>query len=257
MRMKIGASSTGFCSYSFEDVLDGMSKLFDHWEIVSEGNHHLPEIATTFESLKDSYDLTYSIHAPFSDVNIASLNESIRETSVIELIRTINIAAELNIKTVTFHPGLYSFVVKGFEEKSIANAKKSLRTIDRMAQECGVRMCLENMPSMPVALGHTVEEMNRLLEGTNLPVCIDLGHAFTCNQLDEMVEAFEGRVFNIHIHDNDGSMDQHLTIGEGKIDFESILPRLGSYSGRYIIESKSLESATDSRDRLMELSSRL
>ena len=251
--MKIGVSSTTFCSYPFEDVLEGVSKCFKHWEIVSEGEHYLPAIATSLESLKDSYNLTYSIHAPFNDINIASLNESVREMSVIELIKIMNIAAELNIKTVTFHPGLYSMVVSGMEEKSIANAKRSLRTIDRMAQECGVRMCMENLPGFPFFLCHTAAEMTDLLEGTNLPVCLDIGHAHTNNQIDEIIDAADGRIMNIHIHDNNGKQDQHLTIGDGNIDFKHVLGKLGSYSGRYVIESKSFESAVDSMDRLNSL----
>lgn len=251
--MKIGVSSTTFCSYPFEDVLEGVSKCFSHWEIVSEGEHYLPMIATSLESLKDSYNLTYSIHAPFNDINIASLNESVREMSVIELIKIMNIAAEMNIKTVTFHPGLYSMVVSGMEEKSIANAKRSLRTIDRMAQECGVRMCMENLPGFKFFLGHTADEMMDLLEGTNLPVCVDIGHANTTGQLDQILDATEGRIMNIHIHDNDGKQDQHLTVGDGNIDFRHVLDKLRGYSGRYVIESKSFESAVDSLDRLNSL----
>ena len=255
--MKIGVSSTTFCSYPFEDVLEGVAKCFNHWEIVSEGDHYLPAIATSFESLKDSYKLTYSVHAPFNDINIASLNESVREMSVIELIKIMNLAAELNVKTVTFHPGLYSMVVNGFREKSIANAKRSLRTIDRMAQDCGVRMCMENLPGFPFFLGHTAAEMQELLEGTELPVCIDLGHANTTNQMDEIIEAMDGRVMNIHIHDNNGQQDQHLTVGDGNIDFKHVLSKLSGYGGRYVIESKSFESAVDSQDRLIALSSEL
>lgn len=257
MKMKIGTSSPSFCAYPFEDVLEGVSKCFSHWEIVSEGEHQIPNVATTFESLKDSYKLTYSIHAPFNDVNIASLNESFRETSVIELIKVINIAAELNIKTVTFHPGMYSMVVPGLEEKSIMCARRSLRTIDRMAEECGVRMCLENMPGFKFFLGQTAEQMSQLLEGTNLPICLDIGHANTTGQLEALMETFEGRIGNVHIHDNEGVQDQHLTIGDGSIDFEKCLSGLRSYGGRYIIEAKSLESAAESQTRLMELSSKL
>ena len=143
------------------------------------------------------------------------------------------------------------------EEKSIANAKRSLRTIDRMAQECGVRMCMENLPGFPFFLGHTAEELNYLLEGTNLPVCFDIGHANTTNQLDEIIEATEGRVMNIHIHDNNGQQDQHLTVGDGNIDFKHVLKKLSGYGGRYVIESKSFESAVDSQDRLIALSSEL
>ena len=96
---RIGVSSTSFCSYPYEDVLEGASKLFTHWEIVSEGEHYLPAIATSLESLMGSYDMTFSVHAPFADINIASLNESVRETSVIELIKIMNISAELGIDT--------------------------------------------------------------------------------------------------------------------------------------------------------------
>ncbi len=68
-----------------------------------------------------------------------------------------------------------------------------------------------------------------------------------------MIDTFSDRIGNIHIHDNDGVKDDHFTIGDGKIDFPPILKRLSGYRGRYIIESKSLESAVVSRDRLSKL----
>ncbi len=253
MNRRIGVSSPNFCTYPFEDVLEGLSKVFSHWEIVSEGDHYLGAIATSLESLKDSYNLTYSLHAPFNDINIASLNESVRETSVIELIKIMNISAELDIKTVTIHPGLYSMVVPGLEERSIAAAKRSLRMLDRMAQDCGVKLCVENMPGFKFFLGHTAEQMAELLEGTSLPVCFDIGHANTTEQIDAITDAFSGRIMNVHIHDNDGKQDQHLTVGDGTVDFDNCLRKLSGYGGRYVIECKSLESATESQERLSRL----
>lgn len=253
MNGRIGVSSPEFCRYPFEDVLEGVSKMFSHWEIVSEADHYLGAIATSLESLKDSYNLTYSLHAPFNDINISSLNESVRETSVIELIKIMNISAELDITTVTIHPGLYSMVVSGFEERSIANAKRSLRTLDRMAQECGVKLCVENMPGFKFFLGHTAEQMAELVEGTSLPICFDIGHANTTDQIDEITDVLGSRIRNVHIHDNNGEQDQHLTIGDGTVDFDNCLRRLSNYGGRYVIECKSLESATESQDRLIRL----
>ena len=250
---RIGVSSPSFCTYPYEDVLEGISKIFSHWEIVSEADHYLPMIGLSLESMMKSYDLTYSIHAPFNDINIASLNESVREMSVIELIKIMNMASELDIKTVTIHPGLYSMVVSGLEDKSIMAAKRSLRTLDRMAQECGVRLCVENMPGFRFFLGQTAEQMSELLEGTNLPICLDIGHANTTGQLNEIIETLGSRIMNVHIHDNDGKQDQHLTIGEGTVDFDDCLKRLSSYGGRYIIECKTLESGSESQDRLSRL----
>ena len=250
---RIGVSSPSFCAYPYEDVLEGISKMFSHWEIVSEADHYLPGIAVSLESLMGSYNMTYSIHAPFNDVNIASLNESFRETSVIELIKVMNIAAELDIKTITIHPGMYSMVVSGLEERSIMAAKRSLRTLDRMAQECGVRLCVENMPGFKFFLGQTAEQLSELLDGTNLPVCLDIGHANTTGQLNEIIDALGNRIMNVHIHDNDGKQDQHLTIGDGNIDFEDCLKRLSGYGGRFIIECKNLESGAESQNRLTQL----
>ena len=250
---RIGVSSPSFCAYPYEDVLEGISKMFSHWEIVSEADHYFPGIAVSLESLMGSYNMTYSIHAPFNDVNIASLNESFRETSVIELIKVMNIAAELDIKTITIHPGMYSMVVSGLEERSIMAAKRSLRTLDRMAQECGVRLCVENMPGFKFFLGQTAEQLSELLDGTNLPVCLDIGHANTTGQLNEIIDVLGNRIMNVHIHDNDGKQDQHLTIGDGNIDFEDCLKRLSGYGGRYIIECKNLESGAESQNRLIRL----
>ena len=247
---RIGISSPSFCTYPYEDVLEGISKIFSHWEIVSEADHYLPMIGLSLESMMKSYDLTYSIHAPFNDINIASLNESVREMSVIELIKIMNMASELDIKTVTIHPGLYSMVVSGLEERSVMAAKRSLRTLDRMAQECGVRLCVENMPGFRFFLGQTAEQMSELLEGTNLPICLDIGHANTTGQLNEIIDTLGSRIMNVHIHDNDGKQDQHLTIGEGTVDFDDCLKRLSSYGGRYIIECKTLDSGSESQDRL-------
>jgi sugar phosphate isomerase/epimerase len=116
-----------------------------------------------------------------------------------------------------------------------------------------VRLCVENMPGFKFFLGQTAEQMSELLEGTNLPICLDIGHANTTGQLNEIIDVLGSRIMNVHIHDNDGKQDQHLTIGEGTVDFDDCLKRLSSYGGRYIIECKTLESGSESQDRLSRL----
>ncbi|MCQ2085349.1 MAG: sugar phosphate isomerase/epimerase, partial [archaeon] len=61
------------------------------------------------------------------------------------------------------------------------------------------------------------------------------------------------RIRNIHIHDNLGKSDDHMTIGDGSIDFKKVLSLLHSYKHRYIIESKTFDSAVTSQERLREL----
>jgi sugar phosphate isomerase/epimerase len=102
-------------------------------------------------------------------------------------------------------------------------------------------------------IGKTAKDMAELVDGTEMKICFDIGHANTVNQIDDIIDALGDRIANIHIHDNTGSNDDHMTIGDGNIDFKKVLSRLSRYKGRYIIESRSLESAVTSRERLNDL----
>jgi len=249
----IGVSSTTFCTESVEESLVKISKEFSHWEIMSEGEHYLPLIMRRLEAIAPSYNLKFSIHAPISDVNIAALSERIREAAVMEVIASIEQAVELNVNTVTLHPGYQSFAVDGLRSRSFEKAKKSIRTIDRLMNEFSIVACIENMPSFKFMIGQTAKEMSELLDGTDMKICFDIGHANTTNQIDEIIDVLGDRIKNVHIHDNEGANDDHMTIGDGNIDFRHVLKKLSKYKGRYVIESRSLESAVISRERLKTL----
>jgi len=248
-----GVSSVAFTTENIEDTLSKISKEFGHWEIISEGEHYLPLVMRRLAASAPSYNIKFSVHAPMSDVNIASLSERMREASVMEMIATMEHAIELNADTITLHPGHRSFVVKGLEARSLENAKRSMRTIDRLMREFSLTACVENMPSFNFFLGRTAKELFDIVDGTDMKICFDIGHANTMNQIDEMIDLFGDRIRNVHIHDNNGGKDEHLTMGDGNIDFERVIKKLSKYKGRYIIESRSLDSAVVSRDRLRRL----
>ncbi len=111
-------------------------------------------------------------------------------------------------------------------------------------------MVIENMPEVPFFLGRTAESLADLVDGTDLSICFDIGHANTTGQIDAMIDLLGDRIRNIHIHDNNGARDEHLTIGEGSIDFDRVLGRLKGYHGNYIIESRDFQSAVESDQRL-------
>ncbi len=59
-------------------------------------------------------------------------------------------------------------------------AKESCRVIDRAAQSFGLaHVCIENMPNIPVMLGITAQELGEIIDGTDLEVTFDIGHANT------------------------------------------------------------------------------
>lgn len=246
----IGVSCTGFSAQNFEDTAKAVSKEFGHWEIFSEAEHSMQSVWARFNSIKPLYKMTYSIHSPISDTNLASLTERMRESSVMEFMSLAETAAETGIKMITVHPGLTSLSVPGMEKKAIEKAKKSMRTLDRTASEYGIIFAVENMPNFPPMLGKTASELHDIIEGTNLGVCFDIGHANTTGEIYNMISVFKDRIANVHVHDNMGDSDTHMTVGDGNVDFPKVMEAMSWYKGHYIIESKSLASAIESKRRL-------
>jgi len=60
--------------------------------------------------------------------------------------------------------------------------------------------------------------------------CLDVGHqhSFSRTPLKAWLEELQSVLREIHLHDNDGTSDSHLPIGEGTIDFVELFRYLGS-----------------------------
>ena len=193
-----------------------------------------------------------SNYSPLSDINIGSLNPALREASLNEVLLAIGCCRRMDIDLITVHPGFISPLGQ-LDRGSVMNeTRRSIVALDRAGAENGVVVALENMPRMPITTCTEPNELLSLLEGTSLGICFDIGHAHTNGNIDDFVK-HRSRFANVHIHDNDGSSDQHLTIGEGRIDFERVLARMSGYQHRYVIEARKIEGAPLSQARLKKL----
>lgn len=249
----IGMSCTHFSNSPVADWVGPVSETFRHWEIFSEIDHSVVGREAEISELVSSVGLSCSVHAPICDLNVASFSDRLMEASVAETCAAIASSAEIGAKTVTVHPGLASMAVNGTAERAADRAKRSMRVFDKMQGEYGVPIAIENMPNVPIFLGITAETLADIVDGTDLGICFDIGHANTSGQIGDMVDTFRDRIVNVHIHDNNGQRDEHLTIGDGIIDFRDVLAQLSWYRGNYIIEAKSLESARASQPRLEKM----
>ena len=248
----ISVSSPAFSLMPLDEAISAVVKDFKAWEIVAEGKHRLPDIEKRFNEISRSYDLEYSVHAPLSDINIGSLNPALRKASLNEVLLAISCCRRMDIDLITVHPGFISPLGQ-LDRGSVMNeTRRSIIEIDKATSENGVMAVLENMPRMPITTCTEPNELISLLEGTSLGVCFDIGHAHTNGNIDDFVK-HRSRFANVHIHDNDGSSDQHLTIGEGRIDFERVLARMSGYRHRYVIEARKIEGAPLSQERLKRL----
>jgi sugar phosphate isomerase/epimerase len=160
-----------------------------------------------------------------------------RNTSIEELEKAVELAGFLGAGVVTLHPGNLTF----HSQKNPEVAKKiqisSLERLAAFAEERNIILALENMPSRGLHLGKSPEEMDeimKMVDSSHLRMTLDIGHASTNGNLSEFVR-LKRYIVNMHIHDNRGN-DEHLSLGEGFINFNEFFRQLGKYNGNIVIE---------------------
>ena len=253
---RIGTSSPNFSLMDFGEIYRRIQQEFRLWEIVMEGEHHPARIDPIVDELISSHPMNLQVHVPISDINIGSISEKLRQASVDEVLGALRFASDHDADPVTIHPGHFSPVTRGCLPLLTDRMARSLKRIDRAAEEYGVMVCLENMPNFPFAYCKHTQELLTAIEGTGFSLTFDIGHAMTnANMETFLTPEIIRQVGNVHIHDNHGTTDEHVTLGRGVIDLPSVvfeIERLG-YRGTYIIESKSVESSVEGRDYLVQM----
>ena len=107
------------------------------------------------------------------------------------------------------------------------------------AKKYGVKhIDIENLPFPALPINHTnqcldfAKRMNRELGGDMFKVCLDTGHSNFCGEKPADAVRMLGKEYlgALHVHDNNGKADQHLTPGNGNIDwvdFSDALAEIG------------------------------
>jgi len=188
-------------------------------------------------------------------VNIGSFNTRIREEAVRQVIEAIHVAADLGMKTVTLHPGFLSPISFPDPHKVVEITKDSVQRIDSSVSGLDIKVGVENMPDMIVTTCRRVQDLLHVIEGTEIGVCFDVGHANTTGEIENFLQLTD-KFVNVHLHDNDGESDHHMPPGEGTVDFETVLGELSHYDGTFVLEARSWDGALSGKEYLEKLLAR-
>ncbi|MGQ9587709.1 MAG: sugar phosphate isomerase/epimerase family protein [Thermoplasmata archaeon] len=249
----IGVASPSFCQTPFVDMLEQISEHFELWEILSEGEDRLELIKECIRYGRESLGMNFQAHAPLSDVNVGSVHEPMRIAAVNEIKQTIAMCRKLDIPLVTMHPGFVQGIAFLNRSKAVEMTRNSVVEIADFARDQSVKVVVENLPANINGTCTSAKELLGVVEGTDLEICFDMGHANTAGQLDAFL-ALVDRFGNVHLHNNEGNWDQHNVIDEGSADLAKVVSVLRkSYRGNIIIESTDLESGIESKRKLEQL----
>ena len=163
--MKIGASMLATEDRTIEEALEyfDSNKYIDYVEIVHDYPYRGINDDSELIDLINSYDLKYTIHAPFIDINIASLNPAVADFSVREIERSIDLANMIDSNLVVVHPGILGFHGRGKEDLVYQISEKHLEVIGNYSKDCGVDACIETLPNITDFMFMDVNQLKKLI----------------------------------------------------------------------------------------------
>ncbi len=252
----VGFSSKEVLVEPFEWVYELEDIGFTGWEMVQEGEQRLtPANVNKVKQVLETTDLTLTMHLPFSDMNLAGLNEGIHAEVLRQMEGHLNLASGLT-KLAVVHPGYLSPYGSKVPELAWEMNIRSIQRLCDVADEHGIFIAVENMPNFPKIFGKYPQEMLDIINGVdrdNIGMTLDVGHANTMGMLPEFLDLCKDHIIHIHLHDNMGKRDEHLPCGRGNIDWKIVKEGLKDYKGRCVTEMSNLEEGRECIDFLRAL----
>lgn len=246
----IGIASPTFCQVPFQSMLEEISEEFELWEILSEGEDRLELIRDGIAYGRDSLGMRYQVHVPISDVNIGSVHEPMRIAALNEVKQTIMMCHQMEIPLVTVHPGFIQGIAFLNKARAVEKTKESVRELASFAKDNSVVIALENMPANINATCTSADELLEVADSAGIGLCFDMGHANTAGQTDKML-GLASRFLNVHLHNNEGTWDQHNVVDDGTADIGKVLRALsGRYRGDLIVEATDLGPGIKSKQKI-------
>ncbi len=191
-------------------------------------------------------------------VTTADLTESLRQASVNEMRRSLDVAASLGAKKIVFHPSMVTGMGAFVMDTVRKHAFDFICEMADAAKRLNVTLCLENMFPR-CRLGVEPDDLAQIFNVVPaLKLTLDTGHANIGDRrgrrLREMVSRFGKRIGHLHFSDNQGSVDDHLAVGQGTVNFSWLT---GQLSALGYDDTITLEVFDENRSMLVESRKRI
>ena len=166
-----------------------------------------------------------TLHGPFLDLCPASPDPLILAATNQRLDQMIAAAEIFRPRSVTCHlaydPNKHSYFKEFWLEQSLTTWRRVAKELHGM----GVRLMLENtFERAPEEMLPVLDELASLGVG----LCLDVGHLnlFSASSVAQWLEQAGPCLGQLHLHDNFGRRDDHLPLGQGRIDYPAVFKQL-------------------------------
>lgn len=232
--MKFGISTWSLLSLDVASAIRSIGEEgFEYVELWGEVPHAYQDWADgrRVRDTLSSYNMTVTMHAPFTDLNPATPFQPVKGAVEKTLEEFVRFGESLNASVITVHPG--SVHNEALIPQSLHN---SVATLKRMVKISGGRLSIsvENQTrsrsKYHFPLASTVESLELILaEVEGLRFTLDTGHAHVNGQDSlALAERAGASLVEVHLSDNAGASDDHLFPGEGTARLEGLTRKLAA-----------------------------
>jgi sugar phosphate isomerase/epimerase len=242
-----------------EHLVEIAAHLFECVEIFATRSHFDyhdgAAVRTLAEWLDDTRLTLHSMHAPITAsysngqwgevFSTAVTDEEQRRKTLAEVEAALAVAQTIPFRCLVVHLGVPDAMQPRAGDNSREGARRSVEAVYEMAERAGVRLALEVIPNALSTPESLVSLIENDLDGLNVGICIDVGHAHIMGDVGDAIESCSGHIVTTHLHDNLRRSDDHLTPGEGNIDWPATLMSLQKvgYDGAWMFEVANTSSS--------------
>ncbi|MGD0396237.1 MAG: sugar phosphate isomerase/epimerase [Nitrososphaerales archaeon] len=230
--MKLGVSTWSLLDTDLNSAVraigDAGFELIELWGEVPHAYHDWTDRKCLKETLS-TYDMTLTLHAPFTDLNLATPFQPMKGAVARTLTDFVKFGEQLRASMITFHPG--SVQNKALVPQAVENSVAILR---ELVKESSGRLtiCIENQAKSKsryqFPLASTIESLELMLaqvEGSRFT--LDTGHAHVSGHDPlALAERVGSKLAEIHLSDTAGATDDHLIPGEGTASLQGLLDKV-------------------------------
>ena len=199
------------------------------------------------EWLSDTRLELHSVHAPAFEAlrngkwvgafSNASSDDARRRAAIAEAEAALALAAHAPFRFLVTHLGVPPGEAIGADNHRDA-ARRSVEELVALAAKVNVRVAIEVIPNPLSSAADLRDLIEEDLDGMDVGVCLDYGHAHLMGDLGEAIETLSGHLLTTHVHDNNGRRDDHLVPFAGTIDWDAAMmstQKIG-YDGLFMLE---------------------
>jgi sugar phosphate isomerase/epimerase len=200
------------------------------------------------EWLSDTRLELHSVHAPAFEAlrhgrwvgafSNASSEETRRRAAIAEAAAALALARLVPFRFLVTHIGVpTSEAISGADNQRNA-ARRSIDELVALAAQVNVRVAIEVIPNPLSGASDLLDLIEEDLDGLDVGICLDYGHAHLMGDLGEAIETVSGHLLTTHVHDNGGRRDDHLVPFAGTIEWEAAMmstQKIG-YDGIFMLE---------------------